>query len=158
MLEKKEAIQKTFRIDLKTNNNFELLSEILERTQNDLANIAIQDLLEENAIWLSHNIFVDYAFEFFENCNDSEFEIDNVKVRIRYIENDEEISEKQNNIKLTVEIKENGIILDSWEKLYNEFSNNWEQKIKKDLRELYYYINPNCLEIKNYLEQLNNYK
>ena len=62
MLEKKEAIQKTFRIDLKTNNNFELLSEILERTQNDLANIAIQDLLEENAIWLSHNIFVDYAF------------------------------------------------------------------------------------------------
>ena len=39
-------------------------------------------------------------FEFFENCNDSEFEIDNVKVRIRYIENDEEISEKQNNIKL----------------------------------------------------------
>ena len=31
-------------------------------------------------------------------------------------------------------------------------------KNKKDLRELYYYINPNCLEIKNYLEQLNNYK
>lgn len=150
MLGKKETVQKTFRLDSKINENFEVLSEILERTQNDLANVSIQNLLEENSIWLAHNIFVDYAYEYFANAEDTEFEIDGVFVKIKYI-NDE-------TIELSIVIKNNNEICDSYKINYNSSNREDEQKLKEKLRELYCYINPNCKEIKEYLKEINNYK
>lgn len=153
MLGKKETVQKTFRLDSKVNDNLEVLSEILERTQNDLVNVAIQDLLEENDIWLAHNIFVDYAFDFFMNCNNVKFEIDEVSVEINYIENN-----KENDVQLKVSIKDGNKILDSYEQLYNSLNTSFESDLKKELRELSYHIDQNCEEVKHYLKQVNNYK
>lgn len=150
MLGKKETVQKTFRLDSKINSNFETLSEVLERTQNDLANVAIQNLLEENGAWLAHNIFVDYAFDFFENCSNVQFEISNVTVDLKYIDDD--------NVRLKVEIKDENTVIDKYEKLYNAISQNFESKLKQNLRNLFYYIDQNCDEVREYLKNINDYK
>ncbi len=153
MLGKKETVQKTFRLDSKVNDNLEVLSEILERTQNDLVNVAIQDLLEENDIWLARNIFVDYAFDFFMNCDNVKFEIDEVSVELNYIENN-----KENDVRLKVAIKDGNKILDSYEQLYNSLNTSFKNDLKKELRELSYHIDQNCEEVTHYLKQVNNYK
>lgn len=151
MLGKKETVQKTFRLDSKINDNFEILSEVLERTQNDLANVAIQNLLEENEIWLAHNIFVDYAFDYFNNGCETHFTIDNVSVDIKIDENTYETI-----LKIIVK-NENGKIVDSFKNKYEDTIKSKEE-IKGLLREKFYSIDINCEEVKNYLKNINNYK
>lgn len=150
MLEKKETVQKTFRLDSKVNYNFEKLSEILERTQNDLANVAIQNLLEENTEWLARDIFVDYASDFFNNGRNISFTIDNISVDIV-------IDESTNDILLTIDNKNIENKIDFIHKQYKDTIENIK-KIKELLRKMFYSIDANCEEVKQYVKQINNYK
>jgi len=51
MLERKEVIQKTYRIDKKLDDALSELSQILNRTQNELIAHAIELLIKENRSW-----------------------------------------------------------------------------------------------------------
>lgn len=147
MLGKKETIQKTFRLDSKINDNLEVLSAVLERAQNDLVNVAIQNLLEENNDWLAKWIFVDYTDDFWLTQEDIKIKIDCVSVELYYIN-------EYKDIKMKVEVEDEGRIAIQYEKTYDSDKSD----INKELVKLYSYLNPNCKEIKEYLKNVNNYK
>ena len=128
MLKKKGFVQKTFRLDCNVNEDFETLSEILDRTQNDLANVAIEDLLNDNKFWIARNILVDYASDFFYQYADTKFEVENIIVELKEI--------KEDIIKLKVTQKDtDGSIIQQIEKEYNcKEDKDYDKKIKAELR------------------------
>ena len=152
MLKKKRMVQKTFRLDADINNDFEDLCEILERTQNDLANVAIEELLEQNKFWLARQILVDYTEDFFCNDNNAEFEIEGIYVNLKY--------KDDKTIILEIAHKdENGETLDTFKKEYDctKDSNYYEEIVEK-LRDFGSLINPNSESVKMYLKNKLNYK
>ena len=62
MLERKDIVQKSFRIDRKLDIALAELSEILNRSQNELIDHAIRLLIRENKKWFSDK-FVNEYFE-----------------------------------------------------------------------------------------------
>ena len=62
MLEKKDVVQKSFRIDKKLDVALAKLSEILNRSQNELIDHAIRLLIRENEKWFADK-FVNEYFE-----------------------------------------------------------------------------------------------
>lgn len=58
MLEKKDLIQKSFRIDRKLDEALSELSKILNRSQNELIDYAIRLLIDQNKRWFAEG-FVD---------------------------------------------------------------------------------------------------
>lgn len=152
MLKKKGFVQKTFRLDCNVNEDFETLSEILDRTQNDLANIAIEDLLNNNKYWIARNILVDYASDFFYQYADTIFEVDDIVVELK--------ETKEGIICLKIVQKDaDGSIIQEIEKEYNSVEDkDYDEKIKKELRYFGSLIDCNSRTIKEYLKEKLNYK
>jgi predicted DNA-binding protein len=65
-LNKKYVVQKSFRIDANLENDLELLSNVLGRTQNDLVNYALELLMKDNKEWFANNMLVEQFIEYFE--------------------------------------------------------------------------------------------
>lgn len=134
LLNKKRFIAKSFRIDEKLSEDLGILSDILERSQNDLANVAIEKLLKDNLLWLGSNIFVDGLIDFISGSSEkSKINIQNIKISLSY--NDDDICMKYENL----EDKSNFVF------------NDMDSCIKK-LRELSMYVNYDSIEMKKYLE------
>ncbi len=152
MLKKKGFVQKTFRLDCNVNDDFETLSEILERTQNDLANIAITDMLKDNDYWIAKNILVDFASDFFYQYENTKFEIEGIEVEIKEI--------RQDIISLKIIQKDKDkTIIQQIEKEYNILEDkNYDMKIKKELRYFGSLIDYNSKSVREYLKEKLNYK
>lgn len=60
MLEKKELIQKSFRIDKKLDEALSELSKILNRSQNELVDYAIRLLIDKNKRWFADDFVSTY--------------------------------------------------------------------------------------------------
>lgn len=151
VLKKKGVVQKTFRIDYDVNKDFETLCDILERSQNDLANVAIQELLEDNKIWLAKNILVEYASDFFLNGSNVEFELCGIKVKIKY--------NKDESVDLRIEQKSTDG--ETTQTIIETYENDEDENIKKIMKKLRYYgtlIDFNSLEVQTYLNHKLNYK
>ncbi len=152
MLKKKQTIQKTFRIDRNVNEDFETLCEILERTQNDLANVAIENLLEDNKYWLAKNILVDYACDYLCNGRDVDFEVEGISVQIK------ELEDGNTYLRIIHKDRENNIIQE-YEQQYNEQEDNdYDEEIEKQLRFFASFIDYNSLTIQEYLKGKLDYK
>lgn len=152
MLRKKGTIQKTFRLDSKINEDFENLCEILERTQNDLANVAIEDLLKENKYWLARNILVDYAIDFFGNNCDTDFEIEGIHVKLKYID-------EKNILFKVIQKDKNRDVIQKFEKTYNETENpGCYKEIEKELRYFGGLLDFESKTVQEYLKLNMNYK
>ena len=67
MLEKKELVQKSFRIAKNLDSALLSLSKILNRSQNDLIEHAIRLLLKENEAWFANEFIDEYYHKIFEN-------------------------------------------------------------------------------------------
>lgn len=65
-LPKKYVVQKSFRIDAKLESDLEYLSEKLNRPQNELANLALEQFMWENRQWFIENLLIDYCEDYFE--------------------------------------------------------------------------------------------
>lgn len=152
MLRKKGFVQKTFRLDYNVNEDFEVLSEILDRTQNDLANIAIEELLKDNKNWIAQNILVDYASDFFYQYEDTIFEVNGIIVELKEI--------KEDIIHLKIVQKDvDGSIIQEIEKEYNIVEDKaYDKKIKQELRYFGSLLDCNTKEVKEYLKEKLNYK
>lgn len=152
MLKKKGFVQKTFRLDCNVNEDFETLSEILERTQNDLANVAIEELINDNKYWIAKNILVDYASDFFYQYEDTIFEVCGMHVELK------EIKEDIFYLKI-VQKDANGVIIQQIEKEYNAIEDKeYDKKIIKELRYFGSLIDYNAKEVQEYLREKLNYK
>lgn len=152
MLRKKGTVQKTFRLDADVNDDFEILCEILERTQNDLANVAIEDLLNDNKYWIARNILADYASEFFCQYQDTKFEVEGIEVELKEIEEDIiQLKIKQKDVDKSV--------IQEIERKYNSMEDKeYEEKIKKELRYFGSLIDYNSESVQAYLKEKLNYK
>jgi len=163
MLRKKYIIQKSFRVDSQIAEDLEILSEILERSQNDLANIAIEELLLKNKNWFSQNIIVDYCFDYFVNglpVNEkieSKSIVDGKEVKVTINFSLDIIDDDSKTILKYSVIENDKDILEKTEMLFNNTQED-ENKIKRILRELSGHIDINSDTMKNYLEQRLNYK
>lgn len=151
MLNKKYIVPKTFRLDSQVNEDFETLSEILDRTQNDLVNIAIEDLLNDNKFWIARNILVDYASDFFYNCLDTKFEVENINVEIKIKEDIVELKIIQKDL--------DGSIIQQIEEEYNcNEDKDYDKKIKTKLRYFGSLIDYDSKSVNEYLKGKLNYK
>lgn len=152
MLKKKGIVQKTFRLDCNINEDFETLSEILDRTQNDLANVAIEELLNDNQYWIARNILVDYASDFFYQYADTTFKVDCIEVELK------EVKEDVIHLKI-IQKDTDGSIIQKVKKEYNVVEDkDYDKKIKQELRYFGSLIDYDTKEIKEYLKEKLNYK
>lgn len=60
MLQKKEIIQKSFRMDAKVDEALSKLAKILNCSQNDLVEIAVKKLIKDNELWFLENFTKEY--------------------------------------------------------------------------------------------------
>lgn len=60
MLEKKEVVQKSLRIDSKLDEALNELASILNRSQNELIEHAIRKLIVENQVWFADDFVKEY--------------------------------------------------------------------------------------------------
>ena len=93
MLRRKETIQKSIRFDEKLAEDIEYLAKELGRTQNELVNIAVADLIEANKTYFAKLIIVDELYNIFENGHEEgEFSNDSLRVKIDYDSEKDEFS------------------------------------------------------------------
>lgn len=89
MLRKKYTVQKSLRLDSDLSSDLEMLSKILERPQNELINLAIQQLLIENQGWFAANIIFEHFKSYIENgAPPEDFDMQGVHVKMVYFEKD----------------------------------------------------------------------
>lgn len=66
MLSKKITIQKSFRIEANMEKDLELLSQKLNRPQNELVNAALNILMLDNIEWFVEDYLIDLCKDFFD--------------------------------------------------------------------------------------------
>lgn len=92
MIRKKYIIQKSFRLDEQLSSDLELLSELLQRPQNELFHMALEKFMEENKYWFMTNMiyeeYLNSIDRLEEECTITLFEVDNVKVICEYIDSE----------------------------------------------------------------------
>lgn len=144
MLQKKNYISKTIRFDERLSDDLGILATILERPQNELVNIAVEDLILQNKIWFAENIIVDYFKPYLGGDYDKipeAFEWNNLKVAVKI----------NSDSSLTV------ITEDEEEKVEKNFKDIADyEAFMRELAKLY--IDFNSEEIKKYLDSRLNYK
>lgn len=64
-LPKKYVVQKSFRLDAKLEKDLEYLSDKLNRPQNELVNVALEDLMWENRQWFAEDVLIDSCCDYF---------------------------------------------------------------------------------------------
>lgn len=151
-LEKKYVVQKSFRIDAKLEKDLEALSLKLNRPQNDLANLALEMLMEDNKMWFAENILIDGCYEYFElNREECHCEIGNVIIDL--VVNDDYSTTYSGKV-----ISDNGDILDQWSYNYPD-DVKLDEKIKDNLRQValcHLFSNKDVID--KYLKQRLNYR
>ena len=144
MLQKKIYVSKTIRFDERISEDLGILAIILERTQNELVNIAVEDLILQNKNWFAKNIIVDFFKPYLAGDYDEipeKFEWDDLKVTVNINADDS----------LTVHVD------DPEEKFEKNFKSRTDYE--SFLRELAsQYIDFNSESVKKYLDLRLNYK
>lgn len=144
MLKKKSWVTKSIRFEEKISEDLTILSNMLDRTQNELVNIAVENLLKSNKIWFAQNIIVDFFKAELDSGVEPRdiFEADNITVEIKY--QDE---------KIVVKAKTKS---EEFTKIFDDID---VDQVEKYLRELaLHYVDFNTAYVKNYLETRLNYQ
>jgi len=113
-------VQKTVRIDTRLEEDLELLSKILNRSQNDILNLSLENLFKENSQWFRYDILADGLYDFLANISDeSKFSAGGVTVDAKWNEKGDEItlnysftSEAGDNDHVTYTFKDTGELKD----------------------------------------------
>lgn len=152
MLNKKITVQKGFRIDCFMAQDLETLSEILERPQNDLVSVAIQELLEKNRSWFKLNVFVDLMSKFFEgNADEAQCKIGGIEVQI--------LAESEAQARISYSFADNEGHIHHEKVLVSNADDG--ESAKRKLREIasqFFWNDEKIPEIEKYLSNLFNYK
>ncbi len=111
MLSKKISIQKSFRIEANMEKDLELLSEKLNRPQNELVNAALNQLMIDNMGWFAEDYLLDLCKNFLEGSV-SEIEIKITGLRLSLKDTGETIAFNYDiNTKNFSEHCKNGVIV-----------------------------------------------
>lgn len=148
MLRKKYTVQKSFRVDYQLSDDLEYLCKILDRSQNDLVNIALEDLINDNQIWFIEDIIIEYSRPFFDTLQDFELKIDEMNILFDAYPDDKYVI-------LTITMyKEAKCVLD----IEDTYTYDNLEKLKKDLRQFSKYLDIEGRDVQKYLKNRLNYK
>ena len=148
-LKRKTLVQKSFRLDEDLAEDLETLSKVLERPQNDLVNLAIEDLLKENEVWFRSDVF-NYLLKSFivGDLEEDVVTFQNVVVRAFWEDSDTLYP----SFHVIVE-DDAGAVVDDYTKKASE-----ENSIQDILREAARYLDLNSKEIGEYIKTRFSYK
>lgn len=152
MLSKKYVVQKSVRIDAKLQDDLETLSDILGRSQNELINFALENLMQDNKEWFAQNILVEYFQHFLDAGDEHEhYEIGGVEIDLDI--------RPDFSTQMYFRYKDkNGKILDTYEKNYPDDSTA-NERIVNELRQIAFVYLVNKTEIiEPYLKERLNYR
>lgn len=90
MLSKKINVQKSFRIEANMERDLELLSQKLNRPQNELVNAALNQLMLDNMEWFAEDFLIDLCADFLEKKL-SEISIEIMGLRLHLKDNGKNI-------------------------------------------------------------------
>lgn len=111
MLSKKISVQKSFRIEANMEKDLELLSDKLNRPQNELVNTALNQLMIDNMGWFAEDYLLDLCENFLEG-KVSEIEIKITGLRLNLKDTGETIAFNYDiNTKNFSEHCKNGVIV-----------------------------------------------
>lgn len=145
----KRQIQKSFRIDEDVERDLIILSKLTERSQNDLANVALEELLQDNKdYFLKVSIYEHFMKQLNLGKNEfDDFSMGGETVKMKYVDGD------------NVEIKSYMII---GGEMVDECTKVFDSDIGEDLREwleqLSVYIDRDSEEVDEYLEKRTDYR
>lgn len=146
MVRKKYTIQKSFRLDEQLSRDLELLSELLQRPQNELYHMALEKFMRDNKYWFLTNM----AYENFDFWMSSEIKEPEIILDLKdkviicqYIDED--------NIKLKLMDNQSNVID---EVIYPDL----DDRIKSCLRSWCTGLDENSEEIQQYLKKRLDYR
>lgn len=146
---KKYVVQKSFRIDEKVERDLGILAELTDRSQNDLVNVAITELLQDNKDYFLQVAVLEHfmeqmaiGLEKFEPFN-----MGGLYVEMKYTGSDGEISVR------SVVNHDEGV--DDYTKAFNS---DISDDLEKYLKDMYIYIDINSEDVKSYLDSRVDYR
>lgn len=150
---KKYIVPKSYRIDHRFECDMHLLSQLTNRSQNDLVNAAIEGFLQDNAEWFLKNALVEH----FKTVLDHTYEKYDHFFKMGGLE--VSLEEGDTEYKLHVSINR-GIetMDDDYEKCISISDDGAEDKLEEYLRNLGAYIDPESDDSKEYLKDRLDYR
>lgn len=141
---KKMQVQKSFRIDEDVERDLGVLAKLTERSQNDLANVALEELLQDNKAYFLKVAILEHFTREMESAKENlePFEMGGIKVEMRYLDDD----------RVEVHFK------DSVEEYSKEFDSDISDEFENYLTELSVCINRESEDTIKYLENRTDYR
>lgn len=141
LVRKKYVVQKSFRIDEDVERDLGILAQLTERSQNDLVNVAIMELLQDNKHYFLNEAIYEHFSRQIENADGilEPFEMGDLTVEVEYF---------AGGIKVRSIIKDGDEVLEDYTREF-EFEND---EFESYLKELSVHINMSAEDTKRYLE------
>lgn len=142
-IRKKMQVQKTFRIDENIEKDLGILAKMTERSQNELANVALSEMLQDNKMYFLKTCIVehlDYELNVGHEPID-EFELGGLKVEFLYAAEE---------FKVCCTIKN--------ERFEKVFKSDYGEALEKYLMDLTRYIDQLAPDVEKYLEERTDYQ
>lgn len=138
----KEQVQKSFRIDKNIEKDLCVLSELTNRSQNDLANVALKELLQDNKFRFLKNVIWEH---FICQIEDGEakfepFKMGGVEVKLTF---------DDNSIKIESKIGDDDFYTKKYETI---------ESVKEDLVDLSDYIDVSSSDTIEYVNDRTDYR
>ena len=140
----KRQVQKSFRIDENVERDLGVLAKITERSQNELANVALEELLQDNKDYFLKVAILEHFSNEIEIAEDNlaPFEMGVLRVEVSYTD------DKKVKVRAVDQAEDNSREFES--DVCNEFENY--------LLELSIYIDRNAEDTKKYLNGRTDYR
>lgn len=144
---KKYVVQKSFRIDERVERDLGILAELTDRSQNDLVNVAITELLQDNKeYFLQVAVWEHFAFQLGNGmCEFESFNLGGLLVEMKYVGD-------RVSVRSVVKHDEED---DDYTK---EFDSDISDEIEEYLKGLHIYISKDSEDVKKYLENRVDYR
>lgn len=150
---RKYVVQKSFRIDQRLEYDMYLISELTNKSQNELVNVAIEEFLKDNGKWFLENAIVEQFSPIFEYTGeeyDPVFKMGGVEVVMN--ERDNGYYKIHISIKRGIESMD-----DEYEKCISVSDEDAEEQLKSHLRYVGSYIDEESEDSKQYLKKRTDY-
>lgn len=147
MLRKKYVVQKSVRLDARLAEDLEALSTMVERPQNELVNLALENLMRENKYWFAQNIAVEYFSNFLDGGEGTKA----LELQALTITLEKKADKKQ--------IAASVVKKDSSGKVVEQFQQKFDNRdeLERELREWARYLELTS-EMENYISHRLNYR
>lgn len=139
----KRQVQKSFRIDEDVERDLGVLAKITERSQNDLANVALEELLQDNKYHFLKVVILEHFEREIENAEEIKpFEMGGLRVEMSYTE--------ERRVKVR--------FITKFEDYEREFESDICDEIEKYFMELSLHIDNESEDVLNYLNERTDYR